>query len=386
MHSSCCVFHVLLALLVFDLHGRHPLVVGQTVDQRYLHEDGHSSSRSQDEHILLQTSLVAAEGRNARVPTAPAASSLQRTTTAWIYAFGRSSSTTLQRLIALAETIEAKKFLLFEPCHHGDVAHFENCLDEMEAIMKCDYAQVEWLHWWGKSYEGVTSGSSIHPYTSTTASQLCNAASLRVFKTIHMHGKSSSSLLQTVGNLRIIMLIRDPRGMYISSKERGMIEASLKSALEPEYVGLSLQQVDSNAGLRYIAYMCEQLLEQSGVNATGVLKVRWEDLVLHGVREFRKLFEFLDIQMTNVLQKEVAKEYPGMPTNMTAAERISTFASLNHFNDASWTLAERIAFSSCDCKAALRAWDYPDAFLGRAIGRWSLSSLVFTFVFLSLLV
>eukprot|EP00443_Scrippsiella_acuminata_P071343 CAMPEP_0115451982 /NCGR_PEP_ID=MMETSP0271-20121206/42358_1 /TAXON_ID=71861 /ORGANISM="Scrippsiella trochoidea, Strain CCMP3099" /LENGTH=409 /DNA_ID=CAMNT_0002878293 /DNA_START=20 /DNA_END=1246 /DNA_ORIENTATION=+ len=329
---------------------------------------GWHATNESEASCLMQTSLQTAAGALQRhhMPESPTPQIVASRDTSlhyyeawppepmpvWIYTFGRSGSTLLEKLVFSMVPDPSERFCVFEPCHHGDKASFTSCTEEMQAIMTCDYQHVDNLHWWGYEEEGMRCGSG--KYDRDVAQAACSKARFRVFKTIHMHNLALEALplLKTVPHLKVINLMRDPRRIFMSAIGMGMVSSAVKSA-SAEYDGLGILSpvwhlyTGGDSGPLYIRYMCRMMLEQAAIRDPEVLHVRYEDLTSDWLNHSGRVYKFLGTPKSRRLRATAAEIIEGDASG--PSNSVSSFA---------WTCKEMEAFESEHCAAALMSWGY----------------------------
>jgi len=265
----------------------------------------------------------------------------------------------LEKLVYSMVADPSNKFCVFEACHHGDRARFTSCLEEMEAIMACDFEKVEHLFWWGYAEEGMQCGSG--SYSPPSAAAQCQRAELRVFKTIHMHHLSLEALplVSSVQGLKVINLVRDPRDVFMSAIGMGMVTPAVKS-LTAEHDGLGLLAPGwgfysgGDPGPIYITYMCEMLLGHARSESPDILQLRYEDLTGNESRAaVRRVYDFLGNPLDHADGLEVGELLGGNASGPVSSQTSFT-----------WTCEEMAAFESPPCAEALTVWGY------RALHPW----------------
>lgn len=341
-----------MACCVGDEHGGDSIDLASCLMQTSLHTSSAASLQGSVPLWLAQQAAVAA----AATPETPADLGAwpEEPMPVWIYTFGRSGSTLLEKLVLSMVPDPADRFCVFEPCHGGDRASFASCAEEMESIMRCDYRKVERLYWWGYQEEGMKCGAG--QYSPGAAQTQCSRARFRVFKTIHMHNMAFEALplLRSVPNLKVINLVRDPRDVYRSAVGMGMVTAAVKS-LSTDYDGLGPLSPSwrlyggGDPGPLYIMYVCEMMQEQAQVASPGLLHLRYEDFAADSGNATRRVHEFLGTPNSREQHLATSEVLGGESSGPTGEDITASFA---------WTCAERAAFESEVCAAALRSWRY----------------------------
>lgn len=146
----------------------------------------------------------------------------------WIISQMRSGSTTVLSMISatLEDNTEGEQvFSLFEPCHQGD--EFATLGDSVTVskdpvlcgslihdLAKCDFSEVKDLDGWRNHH---SSNNGTKEFSRELAEAMCKKSEMVALKTVQpMFIKNVSSVLTTNPHLKIIEVIRDPRGIYAS--------------------------------------------------------------------------------------------------------------------------------------------------------------------------
>jgi len=177
----------------------------------------------------------------------------------WVHGFGRSGSSTILSMVRaydesapmMAELLQSHEkvnldismedmrhqhhvFTMFEPCHTGDhpqVKDSDECTERLLQLARCDFSSVSVFGGWDNAH---TSSHELH-YSPETASVLCSSADVVAFKTINTWFaglpklEEHIPLLESEPRLRILHVIRDPRGIYGSYKTQEWGELSLEA-------------------------------------------------------------------------------------------------------------------------------------------------------------
>lgn len=246
----------------------------------------------------------------------------------------------MMKLLSGGGRARSDVYTLFEPCHIGDKADFANCTEEMRALLQCDFSKVERLVF--QERDGSTPSSA-------KSHEECSAANFRVFKTIHMHDFRADvlPLFRVMPELRVVVLVRDPRGIYVSAKKRGMVSRSMESLI-PANV-LSLKE-DSDVTLQFIEYLCGKFVDYASLEEEHVIKVRFEDMIRSSA-EVERVINFFGFTLDTHWRRTLADVFPPVP------DLDSQLVTINHINT-NWNDVEKKGFNLPVCRSAFRLWNY----------------------------
>lgn len=246
----------------------------------------------------------------------------------------------MMKLLSGGGRARSDVYTLFEPCHIGDKADFANCTEEMRALLQCDFSKVERLVF--QERDGSTPSSA-------KSHEECSAANFRVFKTIHMHDFRVDvlPLFRVMPELRVVVLVRDPRAIYVSAKKRGMVSRSMESLI-PANV-LSLKE-DSDVTLQFIEYLCGKFVDYASLEEEHVIKVRFEDMIRSSA-EVERVINFFGFTLDTHWRRTLADVFPPVP------DLDSQLVTINHINT-NWNDVEKKGFNLPVCRSAFRLWNY----------------------------
>merc|ERR1712107_882220 len=112
-------------------------------------------------------------------------------------------------------------------------------------------------------------------------------------------GEDDEYLESVVGNLKVIELRRDPRGIYQSAKMNHTLTRAIRS-LVPSNVGLGNQervgilQMDADP-ITYIELLCRIYVEVASTQRDNVFRVSLEELVDSNRTRAHEMFKFLGV-------------------------------------------------------------------------------------------
>jgi len=142
----------------------------------------------------------------------------------WVSGYPRSGSSTALSLVSATvddnQDPKGNTFSVFEPCHEGDAYEKQledkGCSSVLASISQCDFHQIDAL--WGWDDPHTTTGYK--KYSSDHAHNLCTNSEVIAFKTVdYGHElKTFAWMLDELPALRIIDVVRDPRGIFASWK------------------------------------------------------------------------------------------------------------------------------------------------------------------------
>eukprot|EP00927_Polykrikos_kofoidii_P048961 TRINITY_DN4311_c0_g1_i1.p1 TRINITY_DN4311_c0_g1~~TRINITY_DN4311_c0_g1_i1.p1 ORF type:complete len:388 (-),score=50.24 TRINITY_DN4311_c0_g1_i1:178-1341(-) len=147
----------------------------------------------------------------------------------WVSGFPRSSTSTVLSMISAGQTVADAvdesdlTYSLFEPCHGGDEYEGEletrGCGGFIWHLTRCDFNGVKNLWGWMDPHS-TRNHSKQDRFTREAASALCAKSQMVAFKTVDNGHKLPEWkwLLDDTPTLRVIDVVRDPRGIYASWK------------------------------------------------------------------------------------------------------------------------------------------------------------------------
>merc|ERR1712032_307020 len=128
-------------------------------------------------------------------------------------------------------------------------------------------------------------------------------------------------VLAQAKNLKILDLVRDPRGIYKSNVFKGMIQQSLYTEhLRPDVrhdiPTFANPRIDQNQSVTFIQSLCRHFMRKP-MRHESVLLVRFEDLIGSGGRTARAIFDFLGLEVDEQLQQRISELSPAGPLTDT---------------------------------------------------------------------
>jgi len=155
--------------------------------------------------------------------TASEGQTIQTDLIVWVSGYPRSgSSTALSLVSATMDDNQAggETFSLFEPCHDGDEYQdwqaAEGCGSVLENVVNCNFQGIKNLWGWNDPH----TSSGFHDFDPSTARDMCANAAVIAFKTVdYGHDLVKWNwMLDDNPNMKVIDVVRDPRGIYASWK------------------------------------------------------------------------------------------------------------------------------------------------------------------------
>mmetsp|Transcript_15690 Transcript_15690/g.34394 ORF Transcript_15690/g.34394 Transcript_15690/m.34394 type:complete len:369 (-) Transcript_15690:46-1152(-) len=209
--------------------------------------------------------------------------SARPSTAVWVTGYPRSGSSTILSMVSAAgqgldPQVPGKVFSLFEPCHNGDKLskkkEKEGCAGLLMGIARCNFSRVMNLWGWADPH----STNDHKPYNMTLAHKHCVTSNMIAFKSVdYAHDLQQSIwMLDEMPELRIISIIRDPRGVYASWKAMEPFATLLQQG---EYY--SLQEV------------CQNMRSNSKIQHERVHHIVLEDLVKDPRSVMQGVYAFL---------------------------------------------------------------------------------------------
>lgn len=207
-----------------------------------------------------------------------------------IPAIPRSGSTLLMEMVTSAvfgttevngkKTKRSSTFALFEPCHRGDVvsgadaAQLEWCSDMLTSIFNCDFSAIQHLWGWNDSH---TLGGP-EDYSPLAAGDACNHTDIIALKTVASAiwqrpvSEGLFPLLDRMHSVKAVLPVRDPRGIFASTKRL-------------------FEDVETNKS-RMEAY-CNYYLQIATHKHPRLHVVRFEDMVQDPMKAMAEMYKFL---------------------------------------------------------------------------------------------
>jgi len=207
----------------------------------------------------------------------------------WVAGYPRSGSSTALSLVSA--TVDdnvnrrGKTFSVFEPCHDGDEyaswLEKEDCSEVLEKIAKCNFHGIKNLWAWADPHTTTDE----KPYNQELAHEMCVQSKVVAFKTVdYGHDlKAFQWFLDKLPKLRILDVVRDPRGIYASWK-----------VLEP--FATLVKQGDFYT----IPQVCDSFAENLDLNDTRIHRVVFEDLLDQPFNTTQAAYKFLGMQFNEV--------------------------------------------------------------------------------------
>jgi len=219
----------------------------------------------------------------------------------WVNGYPRSGSSTMLSMVTAAgdsPKIDSRNlsstFSLFEPCHNGDKytpwLTTKGCGTLLEGLTRCDFTGVQALWGWPDSH--TTSNHS--SFSPDVASRLCQQSHITAFKTVDQgHNISGWSwLLQYRPELRVIDIVRDPRGIYASWK-----------TTEP------FASIVGTKDFYSITDVCNTFKGNHDMNNPHVYHVVFEQLTLDPKGTMQEVYSFLGLPFGEAQEQWVSKTF-----------------------------------------------------------------------------
>lgn len=204
----------------------------------------------------------------------------------WVNGYPRSGSSTILSMVAAADSekldsrTSGKTFSLFEPCHDGDIyepwLQDQGCGGLLKGLTSCDFKGIQSLWGWPDSH----TTSDHRKYSSIVAQHLCSRSRIVAFKTVD-YGHNISAYRDFVDaspQLRILDIVRDPRGIYASWKTT------------PSFANLI-----GNQKFYTLTQVCETFASNFDLHHPNVHHVIFEELTQRPKDTMEKVFNFLGV-------------------------------------------------------------------------------------------
>jgi hypothetical protein len=228
----------------------------------------------------------------------------------WVTGFPRSGTSTVLSMVSAGQTVmndyegDEKIFSLFEPCNPQDKFAGAGCKELIWQILHCNFTGVEFLHGW-HNYHSTSQNTHKKPYSPEGAKRLCSAADAVAFKTVTADHRLENWewLLDEKSDLRILDVVRDPRGIYASWK-----------STEPFATTISAASFDAKGMIKEI---CDVFSDNIDFDNKRVHRVVFEQLVANPKKTVRKAYGFMGMefgkrQATWITETFGASECAGM--------------------------------------------------------------------------
>ena len=116
----------------------------------------------------------------------------------------------------------------------------------------------------------------------------CNSATMRVFKTIRLPMATAEYFMHKYPNVKVIHLLRDPRGMFLSQTRARLIRKTPEEFIK-EYCTRIANDLD----------ISKRILKGRNNNFK---MLRYEDLAMNPFTEAERLYEFADMEFSDELR------------------------------------------------------------------------------------
>jgi len=143
--------------------------------------------------------------------------------TVWVSGYPRSGSSSILSMVSATRddnTDGGTVFSLFEPCHEGDQykewKQKDGCSGVLWGLARCNFEGITNLWGWADPHS-----TNLHrKYNKKAATSKCGEADVIAFKTVDFgHDlKEWTWLLDSVPSMKVLDVVRDPRGIYASWK------------------------------------------------------------------------------------------------------------------------------------------------------------------------
>lgn len=171
-------------------------------------------------------------------------------------------------------------FSLYEPCHTHDKYResmtkklkedISHCSDLVSMLTSCDFSQVVNLFHWSDPH---TSNDHTTKFSHSVAEKLCKKAGFVAVKTVWpMFTQNVSWVLHENPHLKIIEVVRDPRGKFASQVE------------EQHGRSYPLENMDED---------CLHFAENAKFTHPRLYRIVFDDLVTNPKGESKKVYKFL---------------------------------------------------------------------------------------------
>jgi hypothetical protein len=203
----------------------------------------------------------------------------------WVTGYPRSSTSTVLSMVSLGQTVmdecenDERTFSLFEPCHNGDKFAGTGCGDLLQQLLRCDFSGIDSLWGWEDPHSTSKSREK-DPFSAAGATRLCRDAGVIALKTVSAdkYLKDWEWLLQETPELRVLNVVRDPRGIYASWK------------MTPRFA----QKL--GVGLHSIGEICDVFSSNIDFDHARVYTLVFEQLVSTPEKIMRQAYDFMGME------------------------------------------------------------------------------------------
>jgi hypothetical protein len=210
----------------------------------------------------------------------------------WVSGYPRSGTSTVLSMISAGQTVmdeyvgDEKIFSLFEPCHPADKFAGAGCGDMLWQLSRCNFTGVGALHGWKNSHS-TSKHTDKEPFSPERATRLCSAADAVAFKTVTADHRLENWewLLDDTPDLRVLDVVRDPRGIYASRK-----------TTEPFATRILSGSFDSKGMIKEI---CDVFSDNIDFDNKRVHRVVFEQLVANPKKTMREAYRFMGMEFGN---------------------------------------------------------------------------------------
>lgn len=204
----------------------------------------------------------------------------------WVVGYARSGSSTLHSMVNAAGgnvgPDSPSVWSLYEPCHSGDKLEpqlaLKGCAGLLSQVARCDFTGVNTFYGWGNSHTTFRQGQG---FSAALDGEACARSRLVTFKTItwaHDLQHEAVPLLDGDERLRVLDVVRDPRGIYASWKTTAPFDWML-----------------ANQNTTLMADLCRNLAANLDVLHPRIRHVPFEKVVANPTGTMRDVYKFLGL-------------------------------------------------------------------------------------------
>lgn len=242
---------------------------------------------------------------------------------------------------------------LYEPCHTGDELEpqlaAEGCAGLLSQVARCDFTGVKTFYGWGNSHTTFRRGQGFSPAEDGEA---CARSQLVTFKTItwaHDLQRQAVPLLDGDERLRVLDVVRDPRGIYASWKTTAPFDWML-----------------ANQNTTLMADICRNLAANVDVLHPRIRHVPFEKMVSDPTGVMTGVFKFLGLPfgevqaewIKNTFNTQSCSESPESASYLDCHSNSS--ASLEKWRDVLNSTEIESFWQDPHCRKVVQAYGYPD--------------------------
>jgi hypothetical protein len=219
----------------------------------------------------------------------------------WVKSFPRSgSSTGLDMFSFPAENTPRTTFAVFEPCHglappgSNEILEHEGCDAELGRILTCNMTGIDTIGSWTRKDGGflwAPTIEGIHHEPAEVQAAICKRSDVVALKTVTRHDLQEQAfpMLERYPQLKVVDMVRDPRGIFASWRTTEPFAAVVNGEREVNY---DTHDQDWWVGLTGI---CDFFAKNVNTTHPRVHRIRYEDLVGEPMTTVKGVYSFVGL-------------------------------------------------------------------------------------------